>query len=113
MARLSPHYLILGEILRPHGVRGEVRMKIRTEHPERLLGEVKTVYLGKDPMQAEADTFTIKAARFHKDILLLQFNSVRNREDADELRGQLVMIAVKEAVPLDEDEFYQIGRAHV
>ncbi|PJF33136.1 MAG: 16S rRNA processing protein RimM, partial [Phototrophicales bacterium] len=34
--RRTPKYLILGEILRPHGVRGEVRMRIITDYPERL-----------------------------------------------------------------------------
>lgn len=106
MTRLSPYYLILGEVLRPHGVRGEVRMKIRTEHPERLLQDVKTVYVGKDPLQPDATPHSIKAARFHKDYLLLHFQDVNNRDAADTLRGQLVMIGVDDAIPLEEDEFY-------
>lgn len=106
MTRLEPHYLILGEVLRPHGVRGEIRMKVRTDYPERLLNEIEAVYLGKDPLEPQATPYTIQTARFHKDYLLIKFDNIRNRDEAELLRGQLVMIDVDTAVPLEDDEFY-------
>lgn len=104
--RLQPHYLILGEILRPHGIRGELRVKVQTDYPERLIDELKTVYIGTDPKQSDAETYTIKSARFHQDYILLQLEEIDDRNAAELLRGQFVMVDLENAVPLEEDEFY-------
>ena len=36
-------YLLLGEVVRPQGIRGEMKLKHYTDDPERFL-ELKTVY---------------------------------------------------------------------
>ena len=41
-----PQYLMLGKVLRPHGVRGELRLSILTDYPERV-NDLETVYIGK------------------------------------------------------------------
>jgi 16S rRNA processing protein RimM len=102
----QPYYLILGEILRPHGIRGELRMKVLTDYPERLINELKTVYIGKNPQESDATPYQIQTARFHQDYLLLQLQEISDRNDAELLRGQLVMVDFENAVPLEEDEFY-------
>lgn len=102
----KPKYLILGKILRPHGVRGELRMKIMTDYPERLINELKMVYIGADANQADAEAHTIKSARFHKDFLLLTLEGISDRNEAELLREQLVMVDIENAVPLEEDEVY-------
>ena len=50
----KPQYLLIGEILRPHGIRGELRLKILTDYPERV-AKIKTVYLGTDATDDAAD----------------------------------------------------------
>jgi len=102
----KPYYLLLGEILRPHGVRGEMRMRILTDYPERLTTELKTIYLGNDPKQAEAEEYTLKSARFHKEYLLITLTEIQDRDEAETLRGQKVMIDIDNAVPLEEGEYY-------
>lgn len=108
MAKKSnqPNYLILGKIVRPHGIRGELRMKIMTDYPERLINELKTVYIGTDAKQAGAEAYTIKSARFHKDFLLLTLEEIADRNEAELFRNQLVMIDIENAVPLEDDEVY-------
>jgi len=106
MAETSqPHYLILGEILRPHGVRGELRVRVLTDYPERV-AKIKTVYLGRDPMEFDADAYSVQAARMHKDYLLLKLQEIQDRNEAETLRSLYVMIDFENAVPLEEDEFY-------
>lgn len=102
----QPHYLLLGEILRPHGIRGELRMRILTDHPERLLNELDEVYLGNSPKNKEAKLYTLKSARFHKDYLLITLEEVKSRNDAELLRGQKVMIDLDRAIPLEDGEYY-------
>jgi 16S rRNA processing protein RimM len=102
----QPYYLILGEILRPHGIRGELRLKVQTDYPERMINELETVYIGRDPHESEATEYTIQSARFHQEYILLQLKEVQDRNAAELLRGLYVMVDLENAVPLEEDEFY-------
>lgn len=103
--RKTPKYLILGEILRPHGVRGEVRMRIITDYPERLL-ELKTVYLGNSTDDKHMDSIKLDKVRFHKEYALITFKGYTDRNQADALRKKMVMIDFSNAVPLDDGEYY-------
>lgn len=106
MSRIEPHYLILGEILRPHGIKGELRMRVMTDYPERLMSGVKRIYLGTDPNEAEAIPYSLKSARFHQDYLLLTIADITDRNEAEALKGQFVMIDIDHAIPLEDDEYY-------
>jgi 16S rRNA processing protein RimM len=102
----KPPYLILAEIHRPHGVRGEVRARILTDYPERLK-TLKTVYLGADPKNPKATTYTIESIRFlPEDIALFKFEGINDRNNVENLRDMYIMIDTDNAVPLEDDEFY-------
>jgi 16S rRNA processing protein RimM len=102
----QPPFLLLGRVLRPHGVRGEIRIEVLTDYPERIVRGT-TVYIGREPDDARsAVEFTIQNARTHQKYLILQLDGVPDREAADLLREQYVMVAFEDAVPLGEDEFY-------
>jgi len=96
----EPRYLAIGRILRPHGVRGELRVEILTDYPERL-STLRTLYVGKDHRP-----FTLAGVRFHQDVMLLTFEECTTRDDADALRGAVVEIPRDDAVPLEEEEYY-------
>jgi 16S rRNA processing protein RimM len=101
----TPEYLILGEILRPHGIRGELRMRILTAYPEHL-SELETVYLGRDPYKSTATAYTVEHIRMHQAYALLKFKGIDDRDQADRLRTLYVMTTLEDAVPLEDDEFY-------
>jgi 16S rRNA processing protein RimM len=101
----KPDYLLLGEILRPHGIRGELRLKILTDYPERV-ARMKTVYVGSDANQADATPYSVESARLHKQFLLLTLTEIQDRSEAEMLRGQFVMVDIDNAVPLEDDEIY-------
>jgi 16S rRNA processing protein RimM len=105
MAENAPQFLLVGEILRPHGVRGEVRMRILTDYPE-AIAERGSVYLGKNPQDTKAKQHPVDHMRMHKGYGLLKLKNINNRNDADPLRGQFVMIRTEDAVPLEDDEIY-------
>lgn len=105
LQRPRPEYLVLGEILRPHGVRGELRMRIITDFPERLQ-QLDVVYLASSLDSDRVRPYELESVRFHQEYALLQFKEIENRDTADLLRGQLVLIDLASAVPLDEDEYY-------
>ncbi|QPC80853.1 16S rRNA processing protein RimM [Phototrophicus methaneseepsis] len=103
--RQNPKYLLLGKIERPHGIRGELRISLLTAYPERLK-ELEHVYLGADPNRPNATRYTIDTVRFHKGAALIKFEEAPTRNEAELLRGQMVMIDLAHAVPLEEDEVY-------
>lgn len=103
--RATPRYLMLGRILRPHGVRGELRMRVMTDYPERI-AQLKHVFLGKDIDDAKAKPYAVKGARMHQKYALLRLEDIYDRNTADRLRDLFVMVRLEDAVPLEEDEFY-------
>jgi 16S rRNA processing protein RimM len=95
-------YLAIGKIVRAHGVKGEISVKVMTEFPERF--EVtRQVYLGDE---FEAVPYELKSYRWHKDNVLLTLTGVTNRNEAETLRGQLVQVPIDEAMPLPDGVYY-------
>jgi 16S rRNA processing protein RimM len=101
----APHFLIVGEILRPHGIRGELRFRILTDYPERLIPG-KMLYLGSDVGDARMQSFTIESLRTNKEYGLLKLTGVDDRNAAELLRDLIVMVPLEQAVPLEEGEVY-------
>jgi 16S rRNA processing protein RimM len=94
--------LVVGQILRPHGVRGELVVDVRTDSPDQryTVGSV----LVTDP--AAAGPLTVEAVRPHQGRLLITFEGVVDRDSADRLRGVLLCVdSATVAPPEDPDEF--------
>ena len=102
---LHPRYLLLGEILRPHGVRGELRMRVLTDYPERIV-ELDTVYIGENAEDEDPAAYQAEGMRMHKGYGLLKLKGIDDRTQAERLRQLFVMVSLEQAVPLEEDEIY-------
>ncbi len=96
----EPLYLAVGKILRPHGIRGELRMEIWTDYPERL-APGRMVYLGE-----AHQPFVIEAVRKHQGLLLLKLRHCDDRTMAESFQHALVFVRLTDAVPLEEGEYY-------
>jgi len=95
--------LVVGRILRPHGLRGELSVEVRTDDPgERFAaGSVLTT----DP--PEAGPLTVRASRWHSGRLLVSFAGIEDRTGAEALRGaRLTIDAAEIPLPQDPDEFH-------
>lgn len=102
----EPAFLVLGRILRPHGVHGELRLQVATAYPERI-AHLHTVYVGPTPYdEAQATAFEVTGVRRHREYLLIRLEGIDSREEAEYYRGQLLMVALADAVPLTEGEYY-------
>jgi 16S rRNA processing protein RimM len=93
--------LVIGKILKPHGIRGEVRVQPTTDLPERF-GWLKTVYVG----EAEPRPTAVEAVRSHQNWVLLKLAGIDNRDQAETLRGEYLQVPLAEAIPLEEDEYF-------
>jgi 16S rRNA processing protein RimM len=95
--------LVVGRIRRPHGIRGELSVEVRTDDPDDRfeLGRA----LATDP--AERGPLTVAAARWHSGRLLVAFEGCRDRDAAEALRDTLLQIDSADLEPLsDPEEFY-------
>jgi len=99
----SPRYLAIGRILRAFGLRGEVKVDVLTDFPERF-GQMTSLYLGDE---REREPVTVLSSRFHGKHALLQLEGYPDRTAAERLRGLWLYIPLAEAMPLEEDEFYE------
>jgi 16S rRNA processing protein RimM len=95
--------LVVGRISRPHGIRGEVSVEVRTDEPE-LRFEAGAV-LATEP--AAAGPLTVQSRRWHSGRLLISFTGVADRDQAEALRGILLVIDSAEvSESSDPDEFH-------
>ena len=89
--------LQVARIGKPHGIRGEVTVQVLTDAPEdRFVPGVEFVV---EP--ASAGPLTVSRARWNKDILLLAFDGISDRNQAETLRGAKLVVETEE---LDEDD---------
>ncbi len=100
--------LVVGRIVRPHGVLGEVVVDVRTDEPEERYtpGSV----LVTDPGRAVApvpEKLTVQTVRPHQGRLLVVFDGIHSRDLAERLRGALLCVDSAEVPPpADPDEFH-------
>jgi 16S rRNA processing protein RimM len=83
-----------------------LRVEVITGHPERL-GSRKYVYLASQQRPEYAVRHAVERIRLNRNIMLLKLAGCDDRNAAEEMRGLLVQIPLSEAVPLDEDEYYE------
>ena len=95
---LSTH-LMIGEITKPQGVRGEVKVRPATTDPNRFY-DLDHVFLkrGEDYVPR-----AISVSRVEPDAVYMTFEGVTDRNGAEALRGEFLYIDRAHAVQLPED----------
>lgn len=92
-------FLAIGEILKPQGVHGEIKLRPITCDPSRFNG-LKTVFLQEN---GAFEPVAVKTTRIDPDAVYLMMAGVRDREAAERLRGRLIFVNRENAVELPED----------
>ena len=90
----------MGRVIGPHGVRGEVRVALMTDFPERFR-RIRQLYVGD-----EESTRELRGVRFHKGQALLTIADVDSRSAADLLRGRILYVPAEDAEPLPEGTYF-------
>ena len=95
-------YLLIGEITKPQGVRGELKLRPVTCDPGRFDG-LKTAYV-KDGDGYRPVSISVRKA--DADAVYLRMEGVETRNDAELMRGTALYIDRAHAVELDEDSAF-------
>jgi 16S rRNA processing protein RimM len=102
MAEVHDDMLLVGVIVAPFGLRGQVKLRSFTDRPDHLCRQVRTLYVGRDRAPME-----LRQAFEHKPgVLILSLERVATREAAEDLRGSEVFIRDDDAAPLEEGEYF-------
>ena len=100
--------VVVGRIGKPHGIRGEVTLDVRTDEPERRFAPGTTL---RAEAPAGADrrpaTLTVARSRWHQSTLLVTFEELGDRNAAEAARGTVLHATIgHDEVPDDPDEYY-------
>ena len=98
----EPRYLSVGRVLRPHGVRGELRVEISTDYPDRLVRHIH-FFLAHPHSPAAVRRYAVEGLRFHKEALLLKLEGCDDRDGAEQLRQEDVAAWAKEMLHLNRE----------
>jgi 16S rRNA processing protein RimM len=90
--------LVVGRVGRPHGLRGDVTVEVRTDDPEQRFAAGSV--LVTEP--AAAGPLTVSFARWHSGRLLIRFAGYQDRAAAENLRGILLVVDSAE-LPASQD----------
>ena len=94
--------VVIGRVIKPHGVKGELSVRVDTDDPNRF-SLIDYVFLCK---KANCKRFSIIGFRIHNDRIILQVTGIYDRTQADNYRGYDVCIKEEDKLPTEENEFY-------
>jgi 16S rRNA processing protein RimM len=109
---LSTTEVVVGRIGKPHGVRGEVTVELRTDEPDRRFADgarlTTRTPAGQPPHgPGRPAALVVERTRWHQSRLLVTFAEVVGREGAEAVRGLTLVTEVDlEETPEDPEEFY-------
>lgn len=93
----------IGVIVRPFGIKGEVKVKLFTDFPEQrfAIGNEVTLSYANQTTVLKVDSF-----RLHQGFALVRFEHLHNINDIEHFRNATISIDKEMLHELDEDEYY-------
>jgi 16S rRNA processing protein RimM len=97
--------LVVGRVVKAHGITGELVVDVRTDDPEARFAPGAALR-GRRKDGAEG-RYVVESARAHGGRLLVRLDGVSDRNAAESLRGTLFVVDSADLPPIgDPDEFY-------
>jgi 16S rRNA processing protein RimM len=99
--------LVVGRVVKPHGIAGELVVDVRTDEPEERFFGGNTLRLKPSRGPGDSREVRVESSRPHGARLLVRLAGVADRDGAEALRGHLFVVDSADLPPLDDpDEFY-------
>ena len=92
----------VGVITAPHGLRGEVKVYPTTDDPSRF--KILKELILKEKRSERV--LRVRSVKFFKQFVILGFEGLNRIEDVESLRRCPLLVERKDAIPLEEDEYY-------
>jgi 16S rRNA processing protein RimM len=98
--------LVVGRVVKAHGVSGEVVVEVRTDDPDTRFApgaQLRAQPRGGGPQRM----YVVDSAREHSGRMLVRLAGVADRTAAEALRGSVFLVDTEDLPPIDDpDEFY-------
>ena len=99
-AQQPPEFLVVGRIVRPHGIRGVLIV----EPLSKFIADIRpgmVIYLG-----AKHDAAKVLQFSSHRKRYLLKIGTSNSRDDAEKYRDKTVFLRFEDTDPIPEGEYY-------
>ena len=104
---------VVGRIRRAHGIKGELVVALETDAPDAIFAPGARVFVGTADGDLAPDTTTgqlvelvVNAARPFQDGLLVFFNGIADRTEAEKWRRRTLLVPVSELEPPADGELW-------
>lgn len=122
--KVPKRWVTVGVVARPFGIRGELKVRLETDFPERFQPGARLFWWQPpkpEPPEADAEPrarhkkpprtqppkeCSIESVRWHGEFLVLRLSGVETRDHAEQLRGAWLLIPPEERMPLEEGQYY-------
>jgi 16S rRNA processing protein RimM len=104
----APEFAVVGRVRRAHGIRGELVVEPVTDAPDAIFASGRRVFVGRPDgeLPDEPPSLVVSRARDFKEGLLVTFEGLADRTEAERYRERTFLVPVDELPPPDEDEVY-------
>jgi 16S rRNA processing protein RimM len=100
-------FLIVGTIQKPHGIKGELFVRLETDRPDAVFTPGRALRLGDAKGALSEASLTVERARAFKGGVLVKVAEHGGRSpETEALRGRTLLIPRDEAAELAEDEVF-------
>lgn len=102
--RSRPEFVLVGRVVKPHGLKGEVLIRAWSDNPARF-DAGSELLLGPDPESGRP--VIVRESRRHLGRLLVTLDGAASLEQAELLRGVLLFVPVSDLEELAADAFWE------
>lgn len=104
----EPEHLVVGQISKAHGTKGEVVVWPLTDRPDAVFVEDAELLLGEaEGIPGNAwESLTVESVRPFKKAFLVQFSGIEDRRDVEEYIGRYLLVPFSQVAPLEEGEVF-------
>ncbi|MEA1959433.1 MAG: ribosome maturation factor RimM [Chloroflexota bacterium] len=96
---MNPQFIPIGRVAASWGIRGEVKVEVLTDFPDRFANG-ETVYVtGK--------AVTVESSKWRGNMVILKLNSIDSVDEAESIRKRFLEVPFSELRPLPEGEYYR------
>ena len=91
--------IVIGKIVAPHGVRGDIRIKPLSDNPDNIL-KLTCLTLSNN------QTIKVSNSRWHKKLILTKPEGIDDMDAAEKLRGLDIIMSKSDLPKLPEGRYY-------
>jgi len=103
-----PEHLVVGQITKPHGTKGEVFVWPLTDDPDYVFAAGRELLLGDTDGTLGEEPLVVRvvSTRPFKRGLLVRLEGYGDRTSVEPMSGRYLLVPAGELAPLEEDEVY-------